>query len=118
MSKIRSNWTRQEIMVHERLVEMGTPHIMHPKMTGRPDILFMLSKTVVFLDGCFWHGCPTCYKEPDSNKEYWRKKIYRNEQRDKLVRSELETEGWKVLRIWEHDLKHKFNDALAELCIL
>ena len=118
MSKIRSIWTKQEVMVHEHLVELGIPHLMHPKLTGHPDILFPLSKTVVFLDGCFWHRCPICYKEPGSNKDYWRHKINMNEQRDKLVTSELECEDWKVLRLWEHDLKHNFEETIKELSVL
>jgi len=59
----------------------------------------------VFVDGCFWHGCPRCYRRPKSNRKFWDAKITRNRMRDRRVKSVLRNEGWQVLRFWEHDLK-------------
>ena len=72
---------------------------------GRPDFVFPISRVAVFIDGCFWHNCPQHCRFPSTNIEYWKKKIFRNEQRDKEVTYELKKKGWKVLRFWEHDLK-------------
>lgn len=73
---------------------------------GKPDFVFRRERVVVFIDGCFWHGCPQHGRKPDSNKRYWGPKIDRNKTRDKSVSRKLRREGWHVLRIWEHSLKH------------
>src|SRR5262249_46138637 len=67
--------------------------------------LFPRERVVVFVDGCFWHGCPRCYRIPGSNSGYWSQKISRNRARDRRVTKELKSAGWKVLRIWEHALE-------------
>lgn len=75
------------------------------RLLGRPDFMFRRERLAVFLDGCFWHGCPACYREPKSNVEFWRAKIARNRARDAAVTSSLPGLGWRVLRIWEHELR-------------
>jgi len=77
----------------------------HLSLPGKPDFTFCKEKIVVFVDGCFWHGCPKCYRAPSSNKEFWTAKVERNRKRDKVVGIELRKRGWKVIRIWEHSLK-------------
>lgn len=74
-------------------------------LPGKPDFLFANSKLAVFVDGCFWHGCPKCYRRPNSNQSYWDTKVARNIARDKINRAELRKLGWQVLRFWEHDIK-------------
>ena len=59
----------------------------------------------VFVDGCFWHGCPRCYRLPEDNRPYWKKKLVNNRRRDRRNSRELQGRGWKVLRIWEHRLE-------------
>ena len=71
---------------------------------GKPDFTFRRERVVVFVDGCFWHGCPKCYKRPGSNQEFWDSKIGNNRKRDRRVSRELRREGWKVIRIWQHQL--------------
>jgi DNA mismatch endonuclease (patch repair protein) len=71
---------------------------------GKPDFTFRRERVVVFVDGCFWHGCPKCYKRPGSNQEFWDTKIGNNRKRDRRVSRELRREGWKVVRIWQHQL--------------
>ena len=73
---------------------------------GRPDFIFPKKKIAVFVDGCFWHGCPKCNLKSKSNNKYWDKKIIRNKERDRLVKKELSEAGWTVVRIWEHSLKN------------
>lgn len=74
---------------------------------GKPDFVFRKARVCVFVDGCFWHGCPKCYRLPSSNVEYWSAKIERNMARDRLVSRSLRFKGWRVLRIWEHELQKK-----------
>lgn len=73
---------------------------------GKPDFIFRKAKLVVFVDGCFWHGCPKHYKLPGSNKKFWLKKFTANKNRDLHVSRTLKNQGWRVIRIWEHDLKY------------
>ena len=76
----------------------------HQPVYGKPDFVFRRQKIAVFVDGCFWHGCPKCYRRPRSNKKFWDAKIARNKTRDRRVNRELRKFVWRVVRIWEHDL--------------
>ena len=76
----------------------------------RPDFVFPKLRVAVFVDGCFWHGCPKHETKPRNNAAFWRKKFARNIARDRLVTRTLRREGWRVLRIWEHELARK-NEA-------
>ena len=84
------------------------------KLQGKPDFVFPNSDLVVFVDGCFWHG-HTCLKPRDSLKKgFWKEKIERNKERDKLVNKELRKDGWKIIRIWECEIeKNKYSKKLA-----
>jgi DNA mismatch endonuclease (patch repair protein) len=70
----------------------------------RPDFTFPKRKFTIFVDGCFWHGCPIHGSLPKNNNSFWRKKLATNKKRDILVTRVLKINGWSVLRIWEHDL--------------
>lgn len=74
-------------------------------LVGKPDFVFKDQRLAVFVDGCFWHGCPKCRLAPKTNVEYWTNKIRRNRKRDRDVKRILAAEGWMVKRIWEHSLK-------------
>lgn len=73
---------------------------------GRPDFIFPKQKVALFVDGCFWHGCPKHSNIPQNNREFWEKKLLGNMDRDKLVSRELRKVGWKVVRVWEHELSN------------
>jgi len=77
---------------------------------GKPDFVFPKPKLAVFVDGCFWHGCPKHCRMPKGNRIYWKRKIASNKARDRLVSQTLRRAGWRVLRIWEHELARK-NEA-------
>ena len=77
---------------------------MYPKLYGSPDIL-VHEGLLVFLDGCFWHGCPRCFRPPKSRKEYWGPKISGNKNRDRRITRTLRADGWAVLRVWEHAIR-------------
>lgn len=81
----------------------------HQKIVGNPDFIFRDKKIAIFIDGCFWHGCPKCFIKPKSNVEYWLPKIDRNKKRDREVNAELRRQGWTVLRFWEHAFKRPQN---------
>jgi DNA mismatch endonuclease (patch repair protein) len=69
----------------------------------RPDIVFTRAHVAVFVDGCFWHGCPEHGTQPRANSSYWRAKIEVNQQRDRMQTDALEQHGWTVIRVWEHE---------------
>lgn len=71
---------------------------------GKPDFLFPTEKIAVFVDGCFWHGCPRHYRRPSTSQTYWDAKVARNMARDRRNRAALRRQGWKVIRFWEHQV--------------
>ena len=73
-------------------------------LPGRPDLVYRRAKLAVYVNGCWWHGCPIHYSPPKSHRAFWRKKLERNRERDQLNRLELESIGWKVLEVWEHEV--------------
>ena len=108
MQHIRSMGTVPERTVIEALKKKKIYFATHVlKIVGKPDIVFRRKKVVVFIDSDFWHGHPRRCIMPKSNTEYWENKILRNRQRDKFVNRELKKSGWKVLRLWEYDIKKK-----------
>ncbi len=78
----------------------------------RPDFVFLSQRTVIFVDGCFWHRCPKHSNLPANNREFWEKKLKGNKVRDRLVNRLLRKAGWRVVRIWEHDLTKR-----ADVCV-
>lgn len=79
----------------------------HPAIFGKPDFVFAKLRLVVFVDGCFWHGCPRHATQPGNNAAFWLKKLAGNQVRDRLVSRTLRARGWTVVRIWEHELTKK-----------
>jgi DNA mismatch endonuclease (patch repair protein) len=74
------------------------------RLPGTPDLVFPAARVAVFVDGCFWHGCPQHYEAPETRQEFWSAKVRRNMERDHVANELLRAEGWKVIRFWEHDL--------------
>jgi len=73
---------------------------------GKPDFVFPKQKVALFVDGCFWHGCPKHSNMPVNNREFWEKKLGGNKKRDRFVNRQLRKAGWNVVRFWEHDLRN------------
>ena len=84
----------------------------HQPVFGKPDFIFHRQKFAVFVDGCFWHGCPLHATSPKTNADFWKRKLKANKDRDRLVNRTLRNQGWKVLRIWEHELVRKNEQKL------
>ncbi len=102
--------TKPEVAVRRMLREMGYTgyRVDWGKAPGRPDVAFVGRKLAIFVMGCFWHRCPECQMAvPKKNVEYWEAKFARNVERDKRNLEALEAMGWKVLVLWEHQLKKK-----------
>jgi len=87
----------------------------HLALPGRPDFTFPLQRVVIFVDGCFWHGCPRCYQAPKHRAAFWRNKIERNRARDREVGGLLRARGWTVVRVWECRLRKSQDAVLARL---
>ena len=104
MSRIRSSKTKPEIKLKPTMEILGFEYQLKG-VYGKPDFANKKQRIAVFVDGCFWHKCPKHYKAPKSNTGYWRPKIERNAKRDRAVNKVLMTGGWKVIRIWEHEIK-------------
>jgi DNA mismatch endonuclease (patch repair protein) len=108
MSKIRSQRNRStEWKLRAALVQAGIKgwSLGGLHLQGKPDFVFANKKIVVFVDGCFWHGCPFCYRRPKSRQAYWDNKVSGNIKRDKSKRASLRRAGWRVIRIWECALR-------------
>ena len=108
MSRIRSTDTKPELIIRKGLHKLGFRFRLCVKdLPGRPDIVLPKYKTIIFINGFFWHGHVNCKRAniPKSNSSYWLPKILRNKERDKLNMEKLRNAGWKVLTVWECSLK-------------
>ncbi len=108
MGKIRSKETKLEKSVRKILSEKGIKYRKNSaKYFGKPDIVMAPKRIVIFVDSCFWHGCKRHCRIPESNHDYWVKKISRNKKRDRLVNSYYKKNHWLIIRIWEHNPSFK-----------
>lgn len=118
MSQIKGKNTKPEIEVRRFLHSKGFRFRIHYNiLPGRPDIVLPKYKTVIFINGCFWHGHTGCkyFKLPETRADWWKKKIFETKKRDKRKYAELKKSDWKVLIIWECEIKHKKEQILESL---
>lgn len=109
MSRIRSKDTTPEIILRKALHSRGFRFRLHYKtLPGKPDIVLPKYRTVIFVNGCFWHGHANCRYStiPKTNSEFWEEKISRNRERDALCVGLLQARSWNVIVVWECELKH------------
>jgi DNA mismatch endonuclease (patch repair protein) len=92
-----------------------TSHLTPRPFRVRPDFVFRQVRLALFVDGCFWHGCPRHATQPKNNREFWRTKLAANRRRDALVTRTLRRAGWRVVRIWEHALQRTPGKPQPEL---
>lgn len=118
MKAIRSSRTKIEDKVCSVLWKRGYRFRRNvTSLFGKPDIAIKKYKLVIFIDSCFWHGCPLHGNMPASNQDYWIKKLSRNKERDIEVTKHYQNNEWKIIRIWEHQLKgDHFRATIDELC--
>lgn len=120
MSDVFTKEKRSEVMSHIRgkgnketelvLIQILRSHHIsgwrrNQAVLGKPDFVFRKQKIALFVDGCFWHGCPKHSNMPRNNRPFWKRKLQANKDRDQFVNRELRKLGWKVVRVWEHELK-------------
>ena len=105
--KGRKNGTTEENLASILRSEKISGWRRHVLLPGRPDFTWRGQRVAVFVDGCFWHGCPTHYRLPRVNREFWALKIETNRERDKRVTRELRRAGWRVIRFWECQVNSK-----------
>ena len=120
MSRIRSRGNKDTELA---LADLFRRHRItgwrrHQSIFGKPDFAFPKVKVAVFVDGCFWHGCPIHGTQPRSNCSFWKKKFARNQARARHVNRTLRIAGWRVLRIWEHELARKNEVRLLRRILL
>ncbi len=119
MSRIKSSNTKPEEIVRKYLFSKGFRYRKNDKrLPGTPDIVLPKYKTVIFVNGCFWHGHEGCrfFVVPKTNTEFWVNKIEANKQRDSRKTNDLQSLGWKVIVVWECQLKSKkLNDTLCNI---
>ncbi|MEX1142786.1 MAG: very short patch repair endonuclease [Thermoleophilaceae bacterium] len=104
----RRSGTRPEVALRSALHALGLRFrkdhpIRLPDRVVRPDVVFTRQRLAVFVDGCFWHRCPTHGTAPRANSDYWGPKLARNVERDRKVDRSLTAAGWRVVRAWEHE---------------
>jgi DNA mismatch endonuclease (patch repair protein) len=96
--------------VERKKLSGSRPSPLVSRLTVRPDFVFRQVRLALFVDGCFWHGCPKHATKPANNRAFWQKKLAGNKTRDRVVNRALRRAGWRVIRIWECDLaKHPEN---------
>ncbi|MGW3338359.1 very short patch repair endonuclease [Streptomyces sp. NPDC001009] len=107
MQAIRSRDTTPERLIRSLVHSQGFRYRVAvrplPNLRRTADMVFRPAKLAVFIDGCYWHGCPEHYVPPKTNPRYWSEKVARNMARDRDTDDQLRTAGWTVLRFWEHD---------------
>lgn len=116
MSRIRGRDTSPEVKLRHAIWRLGMRYRLNQRVAGvRPDIIFPGTRLAVFVDCCFWHGCPDHYVRPrSSNAEFWALKLSQNVARDERQLGNLRAEGWRVIRVWEHEIE----DNLTETALL
>ena len=117
MAAIRSKDTKPEMIVRKFLFSRGFRYrLNHKRLPGSPDIVLRRYRTVIFVNGCFWHGHEGCntFVLPKSNVEYWSKKIERNRARDIEAQSKVARMGWHCITVWECQLKSKVRQQTLE----
>ena len=119
MQRIRQKNTSAESVLRSALHALGLRYRLHVSVSIKPhrvaDIVFTGPRVAVFVDGCFWHGCPDHATWPKQNAEFWRAKIVANQQRDRDTDTRLRADGWKVIRVWAHETPHVAASRIAKI---
>ena len=117
MASVRSKNTKPELRLRKALWAAGLRYRLSHRfrLPGRPDLAFPGKKLAVFVDGCFWHGCPLHATFPKANKLFWDKKLRENRERDVRVDDQLDSMGWRVIRVWEHEVKEDLSGTVERI---
>lgn len=118
MAQVKSKNTKPEILLRKILRSMSLKYRPHYAIEGKPDAVLLPYKIALFVDGCFWHKCPKCFRLPKSNAKYWSAKISKNVSRARKVNMTLKRKSWRVLRIREHELSQNPDNVKNKIMLL
>lgn len=122
LSKVRQKGTAAELSLRRALHARGLRYFLHVPLLHKPrrvaDLVFPRLHVAVFVDGCFWHGCPLHASWPKNNADFWREKIEGNRARDVDTDERLIALGWTVVRVWEHEDAQEAADRIADIVSL
>lgn len=119
MSRIKGRDTSPELSLRSKVWALGLRYRLQYRIgRTRPDMVFVGAKLAVFVDGCFWHGCPLHSTMPKNNWEFWQQKLRRNQERDAENTQRLEADGWRVLRLWEHEIEASPADCARRIAAM
>lgn len=117
MKAVGTRDTAPELRLRLHLWRAGLRYRKHPKIANvTPDFAFVGPRIAVFVDGCFWHGCPQHYIPPVGNAAFWRTKLQRNQARDRRADHRLTSRGWTVVRVWECEVNRQLDRVTTNLC--
>jgi DNA mismatch endonuclease Vsr len=117
MQRVRREDTAPEQRLARLLRRRGIRHRRHPRdLPGRPDFALDRSLVAIFVDGCFWHGCPRCFHGTRRNRAWWADKIAANQRRDRRKDAALRRLGWRVMHLWEHDSDDRADLRIRRAC--
>lgn len=117
MSRIRGTDSAPELLLRRTLYREGLRYRLHWRTPcGKADLAFPGKRVAIFVDGCFWHGCPDHYVPPRSSRPFWSQKLRENVERDQRQTVRLEELGWTVLRFWEHEVEGDPSHVAREIC--
>lgn len=121
MKRVRQKNTSAESALRSGLHALGLRYRVQVPVLSKPrrvaDIVFAGPRVIVFVDGCFWHGCPEHATWPKQNAEFWREKIVANQERDRDTDKRLRGDGWVVLRVWAHETPHEAASRIAKVVV-
>lgn len=115
MSCIRGRDTKPEVRLRKALWALGLRYRLTSTLPGKPDLVFRSARTVVFVDGCFWHRCPRHCVPPRHNGLFWQQKLDSNVKRDRRINRKLRRLGWTVVRVWEHEVERNAPKVVSQL---
>jgi DNA mismatch endonuclease (patch repair protein) len=116
MGRVRRSGTAPELHLRSAIHRRGVRFRLGSHgLPGSPDLVFRGARVAIFVDGCFWHGCEEHGTMPKTNTAFWRAKIQNNKRRDRRVDTELQQQGWRVVRLWEHQLHRDLSSTIRRI---
>jgi DNA mismatch endonuclease, patch repair protein len=116
MARVKNRNTDLELLLRRALWATGLRFRVCVKLPGTPDIAFKSARVAIFVDGCFWHGCPIHYRKPSTNVSFWQEKLSNNIFRDRRVDDQLTELGFRVMRFWGHEIIENLEGVVEQIC--
>lgn len=117
MAQVKSRDTGPEVRLRRALWAAGLRYRLRSGLQGKPDLVFPAARVAVFVDGCYWHSCPIHATRPKTRAAFWQEKLDQNVHRDRRVDAALGALGWRVLRVWEHEVERELDATVARIAV-